>query len=146
MVGVGENPTKLAAGWATGVAISLSPLVGLQTILALASALVFRLKKVDVVLASMVINPWTFPLYFPFAVLIGHGLTGIKLEYPSVPDPARAFHVAMWRGQMIWLRPMLLSWLVGATLCAVVVGLALFFLLRKLIEHHRETLTDTAIR
>jgi uncharacterized protein (DUF2062 family) len=143
VVGLGENPRRLAAAWAVGVAISFSPFVGLQTALALLVAVVFRLKKVDVLLGTLVINPWTFPLYFPAAVLVGRWLAGIPIPSITVPDPERVFQVAMWREQAEWLKPVLASWLIGASACAIVGGAVTFYGLCRAIvtvrqHHHAE--------
>ena len=63
VVGVHEQPERLAAAWAVGLTIGFSPLMGLHTVLALLLALVFRLNKVDVFLGTLVVNPWTLPVY-----------------------------------------------------------------------------------
>ncbi|MFI5143770.1 MAG: DUF2062 domain-containing protein, partial [Thermoanaerobaculales bacterium] len=48
VVGVKEPPARLAAAWAVGIGIGMSPFLGLHTAIALLLAFAFRLNKVDV--------------------------------------------------------------------------------------------------
>lgn len=137
VLGAGERPGRLAAAWALGVGIGLSPLLGLHTVLALIAALLLRLNKVDVLLGTLVINPWTLPLYVPAAVYLGTLVTGIHVKLAAMPDLGRLAHISMWKGQAALLKPWLVTWGTGASLIALVVGTLTYFALRRLIEHHR---------
>jgi uncharacterized protein len=144
-LGVGGDPRRLAVAWAVGVAISLSPFLGLHTLLALLAAVILRLNKIEVLLGTLVINPWTLPIYFPSAVLVGQRITGMEISSLAIPDPARIFHMAMWRDRVDWLRPVLVSWGVGALLAAVVggsltyfVSLRLIYILRRHVHHDEQ--------
>jgi uncharacterized protein len=145
-LGVGGDPRRLAAAWAVGVAIALSPFIGFHTVLALLAAVVLRLNKIEVLLGTLVINPWTLPIYFPSAVLVGRRITGMEISSLAIPDPERIFHMAMWREQIDWLRPVLVSWAVGGLLAAVVGGSLTYFvslrlirILRRHVHHHEQT-------
>jgi uncharacterized protein len=137
VVGVHERPERLAAAWALGLALGLSPLMGLHTVLALLLAFALRLNKVDVLLGTLVINPWTLPLYFPVAVFVGKRLTGVHVPRFVLPHPEEVLHAAVWRQHAPWLRSVLLAWGVGATLFAVLAGAATFVVLRQAIVIHR---------
>jgi uncharacterized protein (DUF2062 family) len=138
VVGVHESPERLAAAWALGIAIGLSPLMGLHTVLALVLALLFRLNKVDVLLGTLVINPWTLPAYFPAAVFLGKRITGVHIPRFVRHNPSEILRAAMWHDNAPWLRSVLLAWSVGATVFALLVGLGMYFLLKRLIRVHRE--------
>ena len=56
-LGANQPASRVAAAWAVGVGIGLSPALGLHTALALAVALAFRLNKVDVLLGTLIVNP-----------------------------------------------------------------------------------------
>lgn len=136
-VGVGGAPGRVAAAWAVGVGIGLSPLLGLHTAIAIAIAFLFRLNKLDVLVGTLIVNPWTLTLYFPSAVMLGRWITGVhvpRIELPPVDD---LFVLAAWREQAAWMKPLLWTWTVGATVAAVVVGLAMYWILRRVIELHR---------
>jgi uncharacterized protein (DUF2062 family) len=132
--GADEPPARVAAAWALGVGISLSPLLGLHTVIALALAFLFRLNKVDVLLGTLIINPWTLTIYFPAAVTLGALVTG---EAVRLLSPRELLSGSAWQGQAHALKPVLKAWFVGATPFALLVALATFLLLRRAIERHR---------
>jgi len=132
--GADEPAARVAAAWAVGVGISLSPLLGLHTVIALALAFLLRLNKVDVLLGTLIINPWTLTIYFPAAVTLGTLVTGQAVRLLS---PRELLTPSAWQSQAHALKPVLTAWFLGATPCALLVALATFFLLRRAIERHR---------
>lgn len=137
VIGVHDRPEHLAAAWALGIGIGLSPLMGLHTALALVLAIVFRLNKLDVVLGTLIINPWTLPLYFPVAIFVGKRVTGVHVPHFVRFHPEAVLDVAVWRDNAPWLRSMLLAWGLGAAIFSLLVGVATYFLLRRVIRVHR---------
>ena len=136
-VGTHEPPDRLAAAWGVGIAIGLSPLLGLHTVLALLLAFSFRLNKIDVLLGTLIMNPWTFPIYFPAASLLGRWITGIRVPRVVLPHVTQLLRPEVWREQAEWLRPLLTVWGVGAAVVALTGGLATFYVVRGLIVFHR---------
>ena len=136
-VGVNEPPARLAAAWALGIGLGLSPLIGLHTAIALLLAVAFRLNKVDVLLGTLIANPWTLTVYFPAAVFLGRWITGVRIPRMELPPPSRMLQLALWRSNAHWVRCILIAWGVGATVCALVAGVGTYFVLRRAIEHHR---------
>jgi len=134
LLGADEPPGRLAAAWAVGVTISLSPLLGLHTGLALVIALVFRLNKIDVLLGTLLINPWTLPPYFAAAVILGAWVTGTDMADLSLPDPDLFLSLSAWREHAAWLKPILLAWFAGAGVTAPVGGVVTYLVVRRLIE------------
>lgn len=130
--GAGGDPSRFAASWAVGVGIGLSPFLGAHTLLALALALLLRLNKVDVLLGTLVSNPWTLSVYFPLATALGALLTGTALTIPSLPPPAELADPFLWRQQAQTLWPLVLSWLVGAGVLAPMGAGLTFALVRRL--------------
>ena len=137
VVGVHEQPERLAAAWALGLTIGFSPLIGLHTVLALLLALIFRLNKVDVFLGTLVVNPWTLPVYFPVAVYVGKRITGVRVPRFVLPRPEEVLHAAVWREHVPWLRSVLLAWGAGAMVLALIAGDVTFVVLRQMIRFHR---------
>jgi len=140
VVGVNESPERIAAAWALGLGLGLSPLLGLHTLVALLLALALRLNKVDVLLGTLIVNPWTITFYFPTAVLVGRWITGVRVPRFTIPRPEEVLHAAMWRDRAPWLRSLLLTWGVGALVLALVGGVVTYFLISRLIAHHRRRL------
>ncbi len=144
VVGVHEQPERLAAAWALGLTIGFSPLMGLHTVLALLLALIFRLNKVDVFLGTLVVNPWTLPVYFPVAVFVGKRITGVRVPRFVLPRPEEVLHAAVWREHVPWLRSVLLAWGAGAMVLALIAGGITFAVLRQMIRFHRRRRGDPA--
>jgi uncharacterized protein (DUF2062 family) len=137
VVGVKEPPARLAAAWAVGIGIGMSPFLGLHTAIALLLAFAFRLNKVDVFIGTLIVNPWTLSAYFPAAVFLGKRLTGVHIPSVELPTPQTVFHLALWRGNATWIRSVLIAWGVGATVCALLSGVITYFVLDQAIERHR---------
>jgi uncharacterized protein (DUF2062 family) len=75
---VDDPPSKLALGLAVGVFIGCTPLWGLQTILAIVVATVFRLNRLATVSGAWLNLPWFAPFVYGAALTVGNAV---------VPDP-----------------------------------------------------------
>jgi uncharacterized protein len=144
-VGADEPAWRVAAAWAAGVTIALSPLLGLHTAIGLLVALVLRLNKPDVLLGTAVINPWTMPVYCPAAIVLGAWITGIRIDPSTMPEPFELLDINFWRTDHELMRTLLITWGTGAAVCCVIGGLISFFLLRRLVVLHRRRLRRAAI-
>jgi uncharacterized protein len=72
-----EEPSRLAAGVATGVFIGVTPFYGLHTLLALGAAYVFRLNKAATIMGAWLNLPWFAPFVYGFCLRFGEAvLTG----------------------------------------------------------------------
>jgi uncharacterized protein len=136
-VGANEPTDRLAAAWAVGVAVGMSPFIGLHTLLALTIAVVFRLNKIDVLLGTLLINPWTLPPYFAAVTLLGSRLTRIDVHAIGLPRPSELLTLEMWGGQQTWLAPLLTAWTVGSFIGAGIGGLVTFLVVRRLVRRRR---------
>jgi hypothetical protein len=145
-MGADEPTGRLAAAWALGVGIGLSPVLGVHTLIALGLAFLFRLNKVDVLLGTLVINPWTFPVYFPFALVLGRWITGVRVHRAALPPIEALLRPDTWREHAPWLRRMLIAWGAGSTILACVGGLVTYGLVRQLLERHRRRLAASGRR
>ena len=112
----------MAAGLACGVAIGLTPLYGLQFVLAALFAAALRGSVVVSLIGTFVANPWTIPLIWLVsfeigdALLGGAGLAGFENE-PAVKrlaDVAAAVQAGDMRlfGEEIW--PVWFAMMVGS--------------------------------
>jgi uncharacterized protein (DUF2062 family) len=137
VVGVRDRPERLAAAWALGIGIGLSPLLGLHTVIALVLAIILGLNKIDVLLGTLIVNPWTVAFYFPAAVFVGRWVTGVHIPPLVRFNPEALLHIATWRDNAPWVRSILLAWGVGALIFSLVFGVATYVLLRRIIRVHR---------
>jgi uncharacterized protein len=66
-----DAPWRVALALAVGVFLSCTPFYGLQTLLSLAVATIFRLNKAVTVTGTWLNLPWFAPLVYGFALRIG---------------------------------------------------------------------------
>ena len=140
VLGAGETPERVAGAWALGVGIGLSPLLGLHTVVALLLAVLLRLNKVDVLLGTMISNPWVLAAYFPACVVLGQWLLGIEVPRVAMPELHQLLSPSAWREQGAWLRPLMAAWWAGAGTVAVVGTGATYVAVRAAVIRHRRRL------
>lgn len=66
-----DPPWRVALALAVGVFISCTPFYGLQTVLSLAVATIFRLNRAVTVTGTWLNLPWFAPILYGFALRIG---------------------------------------------------------------------------
>lgn len=81
---VSDTPERTALAFAIGVFYGFGPLLGLHTLLAVATALVFRLNKVAMLLGTWSNLPWIVVPFYAFATWVGITLLGVP-EGTSLP-------------------------------------------------------------
>ena len=97
-------PHKIAIGCAAGVFASITPLVGVQMVMAGAIALILRGSVPAAMLATFAGNPFSWPLIWGTTYALGHAMIG---------QPGAAEAAAMMQGQdTVW--PILFAMLVGS--------------------------------
>ena len=113
---------SLACGFACGVAVSFTPLLGFHLLLALGLAYFIRGNMATALLGTLFGNPWTFPLIFVLLQAIGEGLiqyfglTSLwaKPEAGDVYGQFLEYFIPMALGGVLMF---ILSWLVSFTIC-----------------------------
>jgi uncharacterized protein len=139
LMGRQESPERVAASVALGVGIGLSPFIGFHFIMAIVFAYLFRLSRLDTVLGSLVGNPWTLPPFFAVGYRVGRALLGYGPARVPPLQWERILHEDFWvafRGP--GFGPRLASFIVGTTLLAVVIALAVYWVaLAGLRLYHR---------
>ena len=81
-----ESPYRIAAGFASGAAISFTPFIGAHFIGAAMLALLLRGNVVASAIGTIVGNPWTFPFIWAWIYSLGSWLTGgdVIADLPKV--------------------------------------------------------------
>jgi uncharacterized protein len=114
-----DTPERIAFGFAVGVFISFSPLLGLHTVLGILIAIAFGLNRAAVFTGLWVNNPWTlFPVYSA-ATYVGRKLIGLPGFSFSDLHFSELWHLDFW---VQLATPALKSLLLGSTIFAVVAG------------------------
>lgn len=70
------TPEAIAKGFATGVAISFTPLVGFHLLLCLSIAKIMKQNGIAAALGTIAGNPWTFPFIWYLTLRLGDLLLG----------------------------------------------------------------------
>ncbi len=76
---MGASPYSIAAGVATGVAVSFTPFLGLHILAAAIFCLVVRAHVLSSTIGTLIGNPWTFPLMFALTGNVGAAILGEPL-------------------------------------------------------------------
>jgi uncharacterized protein (DUF2062 family) len=140
LLGREESPERVAAAIAMGIGVGFSPFIGFHIWIALGLAFLLKLNKIDAALGQFAGNPWTLPAVYAFGYRLGRWI--LNYDRRSAPRLAwdRLLHSDFWKAfKGPAFAPRLLSFLVGTTVIAIVIGVAayVFFLAILRIYHRR---------
>jgi len=132
-----DTPSRIALALAVGVFISCTPFYGLQTLLSLAVATVFRLNKAATVTGTWLNLPWFAPFVYGLALHIG----GLIVPDPQGIDAAAVAELLRTSSSLSatnviqLLRDVSVALLIGTAVVGAVAGavtyVAAFVLLRR---------------
>lgn len=125
------TPYMVAAGFASGVAVSFTPLMGFHFIIAILLAFAVRGSLLAAMFGTAVGNPWTFPLIWLLIYKIGHFIIG---ENPEIIGSAAGLslrHIRDAPAEFFWPA------LVGSIPCAITIWFVVFFPLRRLVKEYQ---------
>lgn len=80
------TPYRIAAGFASGAAISFTPFIGLHFVLSAALALLVRGNVFASAIGTAVGNPWTFPFIWLWTYSLGRWVMGGGHGFRLLPD------------------------------------------------------------
>ena len=132
-----DPPWRVALALAVGVFISCTPFYGLQTLLSLAVATIFRLNRAVTITGAWLNLPWFAPIVYGFALRIGAFLLP-DLHGADVAEIAELLQAApalSMADMLDLLRSVSLALLIGTAAVGIVAGaftyIAAFVLLRR---------------
>ncbi len=126
------TPYAIAAGFASGAAMSMTPLIGLHFVISAALAWVLGGNLIASAFGTAVGNPWTFPLIWVWIYYLGNLILGTTGAEGSLPDQLSLSYLT--EAPTSVLMPML----VGAVPTAVVVWFLAFFPMRVIVSGIQE--------
>ena len=138
-------PGRVAAAWATGLAIALPRSSGCTPLIALLIGLVFRAQQAR----HRARRPRSSTRgrcrsTSPPRWCSGSWLTGIHVPLASLPEPLELLDPYFWQRDRELLWSVFTAWAVGSALCSLAVGIASYHGLRRLIVAHRRRLAEKA--
>jgi uncharacterized protein (DUF2062 family) len=137
-----DRPERIALALAVGVFISCTPLLGLQTLLAILVATLFRLHKAALLTGVWLNLPWFAPFVYGAALAVGRWLVP---DADGARDAWLAWVVAhgahlTWRDLITLLETLSLTLLVGTAVVGLVVaGLTYVIAFKLLMVRRRRT-------
>jgi uncharacterized protein (DUF2062 family) len=129
---------SIAAGLASGVAVSFTPFIGLHFLMGFALAWIVRGNLLASAIGTAIGNPWTFPFIFALTGQVGTVLLGYDVT-ASVPELS---FEALWQEPLTYMAsflPIVFPLLVGAIPVAIIVWLLFYIGCRGLISGYRES-------
>ena len=134
-----DSPSRIALALAVGVFISCTPFYGLQTLLSLGIATLFRLNKVGTITGTWLNLPWFAPLVYGLALHIGSLIVpdpqGIDAE--ALAGLLRTSAGLSWANVAQLLRDVSLALLIGTTVVGVVAGVATYVVALIVLRRRR---------
>lgn len=121
-----SHPAHIAAGFAVGIFISITPFFGIHTPLAIAAAFLFRLNKLTTITGAWVNTPLTVVPVLMASFKLGEFLLGAEPRPFSVNDLS-------W----VALKPYAKAILLGSSLIGLVAAVAGYFFCYWLVVRFR---------
>jgi uncharacterized protein (DUF2062 family) len=157
LLGREEPPDRVAAAIGLGVAIGFSPFIGLHLVIALGLAFLLRLNKIDTVIGTFCGNVPTWTPVFPIGYRLGRAILGYdrrtvpRINWEAVLHghitwifhPMEALHHVFGRHAFV---PRLLSFLVGTTVLAILLGLVAYAVALSVLRLYHRRHPRIAIR
>ena len=133
-----DTPHRTAAAFACGVFLSFSPLLGLQILIAASLAVLLRLSRVAL-LAGLCTNlPWIMVPWYTLTTVLAAAALGtpvgpeVRVALSKLLDIS-FFSTAFWTEAIEIVTPFLWSFLIGSTIGAVLIGIAAYLTVVRLV-------------
>jgi len=138
MLGRHQEPERVAASFAIGVAIAFTPLIGFHFVMALLVAVFLKLNKLDVVLGTLVVNPLTLGPVSAAALPVGRFLVHARQEAVSHFPLGDFLRPAAWAQAGPAMRTMGIQWGVGMFAFSVFFGALTYLVLVRVLRRRRD--------
>ena len=122
---IADTPERTAAAFALGVFFGFSPFLGLHTLLGIVFAFLLNLNRVAVLLGVYSNLPWVIAPYYAFVTWQAAKITGHRLPPGFNAQIRTLFEMSLFQGDF-WhrvitiLKPLLVPYVVGSTIGALV--------------------------
>ena len=130
------TPREIALGGALGLFIGFTPTMGIQVILAVFFASIFKWSKITAALGVQITNPLTAPFIYSLTYVIGAKLLG--LEKPFKPGGDMSLDMLM---EMIGQAPAILGAMaLGGALIGIPVAALGYIFVYRFMDRYQEPL------
>jgi uncharacterized protein (DUF2062 family) len=142
-----DTPHALALGVSIGTLVAILPFIGLQTIVAVGLAALFRANKAVCVPLVWITNPLTTPPIVGLCLVVGRFIMGspagpppheVLSTLPDPPPPASWFSTQFWYDLVGQLMSLGAEWWVGSFVVGGILAAIAYPLTRWLVSAYRE--------
>jgi uncharacterized protein (DUF2062 family) len=138
MLGRHDEPERVAASFAIGVAIAFTPLIGFHFVMALLVAVLLRLNKLDVVLGTLVVNPLTLGPVSAAALPIGRFVLRARQEAATHMPWGDLLKPSAWLQAGPAVRSIGIQWGVGMFALSLFFGVLTYLVLVRVLRRRRD--------
>jgi uncharacterized protein (DUF2062 family) len=132
ILSVKEPPGKVAASFAIGIFIGMSPLLGIHTLLGIFLAWQLKLNKLVTLVGVYVTNPWTIVPIYTFGTWVGTKVLGVEQIIPAMD-----WSHMTWKILLVEFERLLMPFIVGSTLNGAVAALVAYVLIYQGVKRNR---------
>ena len=140
LTGISAEPRKVAMGYALGIFLATSPLIGLKVFIAIALTFIFKWNKVAAIIGVFHINPLTGPIFYGFSFLVGNSVLGSDVSFDFTwPITIKTLYDIITANSMVFM-----SLLTGGIILGLPLAIAAYFFSNSFI-HHKTSLKTNAL-
>jgi hypothetical protein len=127
LIRIADSNYRIAAGLATGAAVSFSPFLGTHMVQAAGLSYVLRFNVIASLVGTIFGNPWTFPFIWFLSAELGSSIFKLLGLPASVQLPDALSLSVLW--EIIKTNPLqlFLPWMVGGYLLALITWFPIYF-------------------
>jgi len=140
LTGISAEPRKVAMGYALGIFLAASPLIGLKVFIAIALTFIFKWNKVAAIIGVFHINPLTGPIFYGFSFLVGNSVLGSDVSFDFTwPITIKTLYDIITANSMVFM-----SLLTGGFILGLPLAIAAYFFSNSFI-HTKTSLKPNAL-
>ena len=133
---LGDSPERTALAFSLGVFFSFSPFVGLHTVMGLATAFLFKLNRLALLIGVYVNTPWTLAPAASLGTALGFYILGTENKFAEV-SWSTMLNSSFWKEMFSDVEHLLLPFFVGNLILSVAAGMIAYVVLRGVLVRHR---------
>ena len=126
------DPQKVALGYAFGIFLAASPLIGIKVLIAIPVTLLLKWNKTAVLIGILHINPITGPIFYGFSFMIGKIILGGNVDISLASSLTSNSPAEMLTTQLTLFKCLLL----GGVVIGLPVSLFAYYAVKKLLIHN----------
>jgi uncharacterized protein (DUF2062 family) len=131
LAGISAEPHKVAMGYAFGIFLAATPLIGIKVFIAIAVTFLFKWNKVAAIIGVFHINPLTGPLFYGFSFLVGSSVLGSDVAFEFTwPITIKSLYDILTTNSLVFL-----SLLTGGFILGLPLAIAAYFFSNSVIHH-----------